>query len=131
MKFTYVLTALVIASSSSFLVADENHEIIEIVMKEGMKGDDSPLSKILDGKGSKEDSDNLLKFVEMLEGTKAPVGDQKAYDAKVAKLIAAAKKIAELNRLSVTYLSAPAIWPRSPPSAVSTKLPISITSNQT
>ena len=94
MKITYLITALVIAASASFSVADENHEILEIVMKEGMKGDESPLSKILDGKGSKEDADNLLKFVEMLEGTKAPVGDQKAFEAKVAKLIAAAKKVA-------------------------------------
>ena len=64
-------------------------------MKKGLKGKESLLSKILDGKGSKEDAENLFSLVEMLEGTKAPVGDQKAFEAKVSGLIAAAKKVAE------------------------------------
>ena len=43
----------------------------------------------------------------------------------------AMRNTAELIRLSVTYFSAPSIWGREPPSASSTKLAISITSNQT
>ena len=55
MKFTHLLPTLLafgaISLSSGVIAADdhENHEIIEKVMKEGLKGDDSPLALVLDG----------------------------------------------------------------------------------
>ncbi len=75
-------------------VADENHEIIEKVMKEGMKGDESPLSKVVDGKATDEETKALATLINTMKGTKAPVGDQSKYDAKVAELIAAIDAVA-------------------------------------
>ncbi len=75
-------------------LADENHEIIEKVMKEGMKGDDSPLAKVLDGDSSEKATAHLAKLVQTMNGTKAPKGDQSDYDEKVAELIAAMDAIA-------------------------------------
>ena len=82
-----VLVALV--SITAFAIADENHEIIEKVMKEGMKGDESPFAKVVGGSASAEETAGLTKMMQTLKGTKAPVGDQAKYDTKVAELIAA------------------------------------------
>ena len=49
MKILFSVIAVALIGTFSF--ADENHEIIEKVMKEGLKGDDSPLAKTLDGAG--------------------------------------------------------------------------------
>ena len=64
------------------------------LMKEGLKGDDSPLAKVLDEKASKKEIGDLAKLIKTMDGTKAPVGDQDAYDEKVAELIAAMDAIA-------------------------------------
>ena len=75
--------------------ADENHEIIEKVMKEGLKGDDSPLAKVLDGKASKKETKDLAKLTATMKVTKAPAGDQGDYDKLVEELIAAMNAVAE------------------------------------
>lgn len=75
--------------------ADENHEIIEKVMKEGLKGKESPLAKVLDEKASEKEKKDLAKLIQTMKGTKAPVGDQSEYDEKVEELIAAMNAIAE------------------------------------
>ncbi|MDA7922548.1 hypothetical protein N9B73_12415, partial [Verrucomicrobiales bacterium] len=72
----------------------DNHEIIEKVMKEGLKGDESPLAKLLEGDASKKEVKELDKLIKTMEGTAAPVGEQDAYDEKVAELIAAIGAIA-------------------------------------
>jgi hypothetical protein len=74
--------------------ADENHEIIEKVMKEGLKGDDSPLTKVLDEEASAKEKKELAELIQTMKGTKAPVGDQSEYDEKVEELIAAMDAIA-------------------------------------
>lgn len=96
MKLTRLFAALftVAALSTVALVADENHEIIEKVMKEGLKGDDSPLAKVLDGDASAKETKALAKLVKTMDGTKAPKGDQGDYDEKVAELIAAMDAVA-------------------------------------
>ncbi len=97
MKLTRILPALFAVAAiaiSTAVVADENHEILEKVMKEGLKGDDSPLAKVLDGAASKSETKSLAKLIKTMEGTKAPKGDQAAYDAKVAELIAAMDAVA-------------------------------------
>ncbi|MDF1739325.1 MAG: hypothetical protein P1U86_09205 [Verrucomicrobiales bacterium] len=110
MKQTIFLPVLAVAALiASPIVADddhENHEIIEKVMKEGLKGDESPLAKVLEGEASKSEIKDLDELIKTMEGTKAPVGDQAGYDEKVAELIAAIGAVAggatdtpALNRL--------------------------------
>lgn len=95
MRITSLLTAVVaLIGFSVFAVADENHEIIEKVMVDGMKGDDSPLAKVLDGKATDEEIKGLAELFKTLEGTKPPLGDQAKYDEKVAELIAAMDAVA-------------------------------------
>lgn len=98
MKQSIFLPVLAVAALiASPLAADDdhdNHEIIEKVMKGGLKGDDSPLAKVLEGGASKKDAKDLDKLIKTMEGTKAPVGEQDAYDEKVAELIAAIGAVA-------------------------------------
>ncbi|MDF1812860.1 MAG: hypothetical protein P1V20_11620 [Verrucomicrobiales bacterium] len=92
MKIVYLL--LTFGMITAFAQADENHEIIEKVMKEGLKGKTSPLAKTLDGSASGDEIKKLSELIATLKGTKAPVGDQAAYDEKVEALVAAADKVA-------------------------------------
>ncbi|MDF1756343.1 MAG: hypothetical protein P1U89_27765 [Verrucomicrobiales bacterium] len=92
MKLFYSIVA--VAFLGTFAHADANHEIIEKVMKEGLKGDDSPLAKTLDGAATAEEIKTLHDLIATLKGTTAPVGDQAGYDAKVKALIEAAEKVA-------------------------------------
>lgn len=96
MKITAAFAiAVSLVFSAGYLTADdENHEILEKVMKEGLKGDDSPLAKVLDEKATEEETKGLDELIKTMEGTEAPVGDQAAYDEKVAELIAAMDAIA-------------------------------------
>jgi len=93
-KNTLFVAAAALFAALTFAVADENHEIIEKVMKEGMKGDESPLSKVIDGKATAEEITALGALVKTMHGTKAPKGDQAKYDEKVAELIAAMDAVA-------------------------------------
>jgi hypothetical protein len=79
---------------TAFAVADENHETIEKVMKEGLKGDSSPMAKVLDGAATAEETTALAALVKTMSGTKAPKGDQAGYEKKVAELIAAMDAVA-------------------------------------
>lgn len=98
MKLTRIfsVTAVIVAVSAFAFAAgdDENHKIIEKVMKEGMKGDDGPFAKAKAGELSKDDAESLAKLVGTLKGTKAPRGEQSDYDKKVAELIAAVTGVA-------------------------------------
>lgn len=92
--FAIIAAVLSLACLPSALFADENHEIIEKVMKEGLKGDDSPLAKVLDGKASAKEKKDLAELIQTMAGTKAPVGEQDAYDTLVEELIATMDAVA-------------------------------------
>lgn len=96
MKKPYLFSAVaaLLVGCTFPVLADENHEIIKKVMVEGLKGDDSPLAKVLDEKAEKKEIKDLAALMQTMEGTKAPVGDQAAYEEKVAELIAAMDVIA-------------------------------------
>ncbi len=95
MKNRYLLAfATVALAFTVFAFADENHEKIEKVMKEGMKGDESPLSKVIDGVATAEETTAVATLINTLHGTTAPVGAQASYDEKVAELIAAIDAVA-------------------------------------
>ena len=79
---------------------DENHEIIEKVMKKGLKGKTSLLAKALEGSASAEEIRKLAELVATLKGTKAPIGDPAAYENKVAVLIKAMNKVAAGDKSS-------------------------------
>ena len=95
MRKNSLFAALVaLVSITAFAIADENEEIIEKVMKKGMKGDESPFAKVVGGTASAEETTGLATMIHTLKGTKAPVGDQAKYEAKVAELIAAMDAVA-------------------------------------
>lgn len=96
MRFLAICTAVsALVAAPASILADENHEIIEKVMKDGLKGDDSPLAKVLDGKASASETKELAELVLTMKGTKAPVGDQGNYDKLVEEMIAAMNVVAE------------------------------------
>jgi len=91
MKLRALTLAVVLASGLGLAHAgDDEHETLEKVMKEGLKGETSYFGKIKEGTASEEDYAALYELVRLMRGTKAPVGDQAAYDAKVEELIFAA-----------------------------------------
>ena len=92
-KQSFLAAIVAIASLTLFSVADENHEIIEKVMKEGMEGDESPLALVLDGKASDNQMKELTALILTMKGTKAPVGDQAKYETLVTELIAAMEAV--------------------------------------
>jgi len=91
---TISLFATVFALIVSPALADENHDIISKVMKDGLKGKTSPLARVLDGEADAEETKSLAELVRTMGGTQAPVGDQAGYDDKVAELIAALDAVA-------------------------------------
>jgi hypothetical protein len=93
-KINILSTVAALFAFAAFAVADENHETIEKVMKEGMKGDTSPMAKVLGGSASADETKSLAALVKTMAGTKAPEGDQAAYEKKVSELIAAMDAVA-------------------------------------
>ncbi len=93
-KSTILSATAALFAFAALAVADENHEIIEKVMKEGLKGNTSPMAKVLDGAATAEETKALAALVKTMSGTKAPVGDQAGYEKKVAELIAAMEAVA-------------------------------------
>ena len=94
MKLSLLFAVAALVLSATFVVADENHEILEKVMKEGMKGDESPLAKVLDAKASAEETAALATLIQTMKGTKAPLGEQSDFDKKVEELITAMDAVA-------------------------------------
>lgn len=95
MKRVIALTLLaVFGLASAFAAGDENHEIIEKVMKNGLKGEESPAAKVIEGAATDAEIKSLAELIGTLKGTKAPVGEQDSYDEKVTTLIAAINAIA-------------------------------------
>ncbi len=72
----------------------DDHEIIEKVMKDGFKGKTSPIAKLVGGESTPEETKELAALVKQLHGTKAPKGEQDAYEKKVNELIAALDVVA-------------------------------------
>ena len=93
-KSILLTTVAALVAAATFAIADENHEIIEKVMKEGLKGDSSPMAKVLEGAATAEETTALAALIKTMSGTKAPVGDQADYEKKVAELIAAMEAVA-------------------------------------
>lgn len=90
-RFSLILTASA-ALFTSVAVADD--ETISKVMKDGFKGDTSPIAKVLDGNASAEEIKSLAELIKSLHGTKAPIGEQDAYNTKIAELIEAMDVVA-------------------------------------
>lgn len=98
MTRTFLFAALASLSLTvSFTFAHEN-EVIAKVMKDGFKGKTSPLAKVIDGAANPDETKSLAELVKTLNGTKAPKGDQAAYETKVAELIAAMDAVAGGDR---------------------------------
>jgi len=97
---TFIIALFVTALLVSAVVADENHEIIEKVMKGGLKNPKDgagPMKNLLEGSLSKEDTKALVDLVKTMSGTKAPTGDQSEFDKKVKEMIEALDLVAGGN----------------------------------
>jgi hypothetical protein len=86
------LVGLSLVMGGMSVYADD--KIVSKVMKEGFKGDDSPLAKVLEGEASAQDAKGLAKMMHKIDGIEAPKGDQDAYAEKVAELLAAMDAVA-------------------------------------
>jgi hypothetical protein len=94
MKYTIALSLFAVFGLASALAGDKNHETIEKVMKKGLKGDESPAAKVIDGAATDEEINSLAALIGTMKGTEAPEGDQADYTKKVDTLIAAIDVIA-------------------------------------
>jgi len=87
-----------ILCAAVFPLSADDHEIIEKVMKEGLKGDTSLCAKVVGGTATDEEIKTLTELVQTMKGTEAPKGDQAEYDTKVGALIAAIEAIQGGNK---------------------------------
>lgn len=85
----HIILAVILGAALAANAAD-----IGSVMKAAMKGDDSLYNKVAKGKGTPADAKKLAACLKGLEGTKAPKGDQAAYERKVKALVDAATIVA-------------------------------------
>ncbi len=92
MKAMLCFVGLSLAIGGVSVSADD--KIVSTVMKEGFKGDDSPLAKVLDGEASAQEIKDLAKMMHKMDGIEAPRGDQDAYAEKIAELLAAMDAVA-------------------------------------
>ncbi len=88
---TKLKTMLAIALTAGVLHAEDSK--IKDIMKASMKGDTSLHKTVATGKGTPEDAKKLAESLNGLEGTKAPKGDQAAFEAKVSALVKAANDV--------------------------------------
>ena len=93
---TLLTIAMTAALTTGLLHADD--EQISKIMKAAMKGDTSLFKTICTCKGTPEDAKKLSDCLNGLKGTKAPKGDQAAYDAKLDALLKAAADVAAGNK---------------------------------
>ncbi len=91
-KSTILSAAAALFAFAALAVADD--EVIEKVMKDGMKGDTSPINQVIKGSASGEQAKELAALIKTLHGTKAPKGEQADYEKKVGDLIAAIDAVA-------------------------------------
>lgn len=93
-----VATAFCAVASTAFAGDKSNdHETIEMVMKKGMKGKNSLLTKVKSGKGSKEDLKKLHEMFVKLAATKPEKGDLAGWKAKTAALVKATDSLLKGN----------------------------------
>jgi len=67
-------------------------------MKNGMKGKPSPMTKLIEGNLDEAETTKLSELVKTMAGTKAPAGDQAAYEKKVNELIASLEVVVKGDR---------------------------------
>lgn len=97
LKNSLKLIAVVAAFGLVSTASADDHEIIEMVMKKGMKGKGSLLAKVKSGKGSDADTKKLHEMFVKLAKTKPEKGDMASWKAKTAALVAATESIIKGN----------------------------------
>jgi hypothetical protein len=90
-----VLTLGLAAGLGAYRAAfeDKPKYTIEEVMEKAHEGDKSLMKKIVAGKGSKEEKEQLLEMYVALTKNKPPKGDDKSWKEKTEALVAAAKAV--------------------------------------
>lgn len=91
------MTAVALVGFASTATADD-HEIIESVMKDGMKGKSSLVAKVKTGKASKEEIKKLHDMFVKLAKTKRDKGDPASWTTKTAALVSATELLVKGNK---------------------------------
>jgi hypothetical protein len=94
------LVALITVLSTALVSAGDIGDIMTSVMK----GETSLYNRVAKGKGSDADAQRLASTLKGLEGTKAPKGDQAAWERKVSALVKAADSVGSGNRQGLMAL---------------------------
>ena len=87
------LCTFALAITATFAQAES--KVIETVMKESMKGDNSLYKKVALGKGSDADAAKLLAYVKQLRAEKPPKGDDASWKSKTAALVKATQDVVD------------------------------------
>jgi hypothetical protein len=74
------------------------------IMTSVMKGETSLYNRVAKGKASDAEAKRLATTLKGLEGTKAPKGDQAAWERKVSALVKAAESVGDGNRQGLMAL---------------------------
>ena len=83
-----LMTAVTLVGFASTATATaDDHEIIESVMKNGMKGKNALVAKVKSGKGSKADIKKLHDMFVKLAKTKPEKGEMDSWKAKTSALV--------------------------------------------
>jgi hypothetical protein len=94
-----ILALIAMFSTAAVSAAD-----IGDIMTSVMKGETSLYNRVAKGKGTDADAARLATALKGLEGTKAPKGDQAAWERKVTALVKAADSVGSGNRQGLMAL---------------------------
>ena len=90
---TAALTGGILLGVYSLRAAEQPKYTTKEVMKAIYKGKESLHKKIADGGGAPEDFAKLVEYLPSLQLNDPPLGDKQEWDARVKKLLAAAKDL--------------------------------------
>lgn len=92
-KHAFKLIAVAATFGLVSIASADDHEIIESVMKKGMKGKNSLVAKVKSGKASEAEVKQLHEMFVKLAKTKPEKGGMDSWKAKTSALVAATELI--------------------------------------
>jgi hypothetical protein len=96
-KHSLKLIAVAAVFGLTSIVSADDHEVIEMVMKKGMKGKTALVAKVKTGKNSKAELQQLHEMYVKLAKTKPEKGDAASWKAKTAALVSATEMLIKGN----------------------------------
>jgi hypothetical protein len=92
-RFTLLLSALALCTGTSLVAADAPKYTIKEVMKTLHKGDDNIAKHVLQGKGTKDEINQLVEYYQSLPQATPKQGDIQVWKQKATALYASAKAL--------------------------------------